>query len=211
VTDVGDGVQRLAMLAAAVAGRPVAIGLTERGQPAWTDGATVYLDPSASPREQVQALAVQSSLLATGGLAPEVVRRLTSRRGDLAARYLAVEGHRALAANEGILPAIARELIDHPLADRTSCPTDSLELAASAAMIAIAPPSFGTIRARKLLAAQRVATDQTSPGRHAPRSSTDRELVELEDDADDVDGAATVDPFSSPVGGAVASASCLGS
>ena len=73
--------------------------------------ATVFVDADTSTRDQLEALAVQASLLAAGSLEPDVVRRLT-RRPALARRYLAVEGHRALAANEHLLPLRVRSLID---------------------------------------------------------------------------------------------------
>ncbi|MEV0107113.1 hypothetical protein AB0H42_12320 [Nocardia sp. NPDC050799] len=44
---------------------------------------------------------IHASLTATGGLDPAVLRRL-GRNPDRAARYLAVEGHRALFANEPV-------------------------------------------------------------------------------------------------------------
>ena len=94
-----DGPQRLGLLASALAGRTVAVASGGRGEPAWTDGITVFVDAAESPRRQLESVTVQASLLAGGGLEPDVVRKLV-RRPALAKRYLAVEGHRALAANE---------------------------------------------------------------------------------------------------------------
>jgi hypothetical protein len=201
VSDDGRGVQRLAMVAAAVAGRALVVAPTEPGEPAWTDGKTIYLDPSATPREQVEALAVQASLLATGGLEPEVVTKFARKRGALADRYLAIEATRALEANEALLPMCARAMIDRGLAARTSSPAESWALASSGAAVGAPPQSYGVIRARKLLAAQRVAADPASTGRHVPRSTSDRELTELDDEADEAPDEDVVDLFSSPVGG----------
>ena len=98
-------------------GRALEVAAGEPGEPAWTDGRVVFVDPVASARDQVETLAVQASLLAAGSLDPDVVRRLT-RRPALARRYLAVEGHRALAANEALLPRPVRSLIDCAIAAR---------------------------------------------------------------------------------------------
>ena len=98
-----DVLGRFDLLASALSGRELKVAPGEPGELAWTDGSKVFVDADASPRDQLEALAVQASLLAAGSLEPDVVRRLT-RRPALARRYLAIEGHRALAANEHLLP-----------------------------------------------------------------------------------------------------------
>jgi hypothetical protein len=102
------------LLASALSGRALRVAPGEPGEPAWTDGRSVFVDAGASARDRLEALAVQASLLAAGSLEPDVVRRLT-RRPALARRYLAVEGHRALAASEDLLPPSLRSLIDRDL------------------------------------------------------------------------------------------------
>ena len=47
--DSGDGPQRLGLLASALAGRTVAVAPADPGEPAWTDGNTVFVDASADP------------------------------------------------------------------------------------------------------------------------------------------------------------------
>ena len=101
--------ERLGLLASAISGRALQVAPGEPGEPAWTDGRVVFVDADTSTREQLEAVAVQASLLAAGSLEPDVVRRLT-RRPALARRYLAVEGHRALAAIEDLLPPSVRSL-----------------------------------------------------------------------------------------------------
>jgi hypothetical protein len=198
---VGDDadVQRLTMVAAAVAGRPMAIGVTEPGRRAWTDGVTVYLDPSAGALDQVRALAVQASLVATGGLESGVVNRLTRKRAEVVCRYLTVEGHRALAANEAMLPVPARGLVDRALAARSRSAADSFDLAIGKETLADPPAAFGEIRPRKLLAASRTNATGEAAGRHAPRRRSQRGLAEF--DADEAPDDDSPDPFSSPVGG----------
>jgi nitric oxide reductase NorD protein len=112
-----DGLGRLSLLASALSGRALQVAPGEPGEPAWTDGRMVFVDAYTSTRDQLEALVVQASLLAAGSLEPDVVCRLT-RRPALAKRYLAIEGQRALAANEHLLPLPMRSLIDDPTATR---------------------------------------------------------------------------------------------
>ena len=196
-TENVGGPQRFALLASALAGRTVAVASGAPGEPAWTDGITVFVDAAASLPGQLESVTVQASLLASGGLNDDVVRKLV-RRPALARRYLAVEGHRALSANDDLLPPGTRSVIDLDLAARTDSPADSLRLAAGGDL-ADPPPSFGVIRARNLLAARTATAHAESKGAHAPRRESNKALAELEDD--DADGEDVMDPFSSPVGG----------
>jgi hypothetical protein len=194
-SDPGDGPQRLRLLASALAGRNVAVAPADPGDPAWTDGVTVFVDASASAIHQLESVTVQASLLAGGGLEPDVVRKLV-RRPALARRYLAVEGQRALAANDDVLPFPVRSTVDLDLAMRSESPAESLKMASGREAIADPPASFGVIRARHLLS--RAGTEQSDATvNHNPHRESRDALAELEDDAaDDV-----MDPFSSPVGG----------
>ena len=88
---------------------------------------------------------MQASLLAGGGLEPEVVRKLL-RRPALARSYLAVEGQRALAANEDLLPFPVRSLIDLDLATRADSPAGSLAVANGPEGSPIRRRTFGVIR-----------------------------------------------------------------
>ena len=196
-TENVGGPQRFALLASALAGRTVAVASGAPGEPAWTDGITVFVDAAASLPGQRESVTVQASLLASGGLNDDVVRKLV-RRPALARRYLAVEGHRALSANDDLLPPGTRSVIDLDLAAQTDSPADSLRLAAGGDL-ADPPPSFGVIRARNLLAARTATAHAESKGAHAPRRESNKALAELEDD--DADGEDVMDPFSSPVGG----------
>ena len=175
------------MLASAISSRAVQVKSGEPGEPAWTDGSVVFVDAAIGRREQMEAVAVQASLLAAGSLDADVVRRLT-RRPALAKRYLAVEGHRALAAVEDLLPPSVRSLIGADVAACADSPAASLAAARSRAPIADPPDSFGTIHARHLLA---------SIGRADDAAATRQPLADL---AEDDDGTAA-DLFSSPVGG----------
>lgn len=198
VSSGGDGPHRLALLASALAGRAVAVADGGDGEPAWTDGTTVFIDRAASGSEQLQSVAVQAALLAAGSLDPPLVRKLI-RRPTLSRRYLAIEGQRVLVSTEHLLPRRVRSLIDVDIAMRSDSPSASLALASTDNAIANPPASFGAIKARKLLAA-RAATDPVDVQMpHVPRKGARTQLEEINDEA--ADGDDVMDPFSSPVGG----------
>ena len=141
---------RLGLLASGIAGRVLDVAPAGPGESAWTDGRVVFLDPGARPADQVAAVAVQASLIAAGSFDPAIARCLLGRPA-LARRYLAIEGHRALAASEDHLPWRARVLIDRDTASRAGTPAASLALALGRAEVAAPPPGFGTIRPGRLI------------------------------------------------------------
>lgn len=198
-------VERLRLLASAIGGSRLEVRAADSGEPAWTDATTVFVDPGLPPSEQVRAVGVQASLVAAGSLDPAVVRQLV-RRPALARRYLAVEGHRALAVNEPLLPRALRALIDGEVAASVATADDSLASARGEQPVGDPPASFGTLRPRRLLravAAQEPVTapaEQTSGAQQAP-PAPDRDDV---DDPDGDGGEAGQDIgnlLSSPVGG----------
>lgn len=191
--------RRLGLLASALAGRALQVAPSERGEPAWTDGRMVFVDADTSMRDQLEALAVQASLLAAGSLEPDVVRRLM-RRPALAKRYLAVEGHRALAANVHLLPLPLRSLIDCNVAARGDSPAASLAAALSREAIADPPDNFGAIRARHLLASNDRGGASATTREHVPRRQCNQMLVGVEEDENHDVGTAA-DSFSSSAGG----------
>jgi nitric oxide reductase NorD protein len=196
--DSSHAPQRLALLASALAGRTVTVASGARGEPAWSDGITVFIEPDAAASLQIESVTVQASLLASGSLAPDIVRKLL-RRPRLARRYLSVEGQRALAANDDLLPYAVRSLIDLDLLSRTTSPAESLSVAAARGDIADTPASFGVIRARNLLSTHAAAAQAEFQNAHSPRRESKKALAEHVDDA--ADGEYVTDPFSSPVGG----------
>jgi hypothetical protein len=200
-----DSPGRLALLASAISHRDLQVAPGEPGQPAWTDGRVVFVDAEASAQEQVRALAVQASLLAAGSLDRDVVRGL-ARRPALARRYLAVEGHRALAAIEELLPRTLRSLVDPDVAARVDSPAASLAVARSREAIADPPESFGSIRARALLATPGRAGAPATTREPIPLARHGQVLAELGSEED----AAATDAFASPVGGGGALGRLLG-
>jgi hypothetical protein len=181
------------LLASAVAGRLIDVAPCEAGAQAWTDGTRIFVTRDSSEREQLESVTVQAALLAAGSLRPDVVGALT-RRPYAARRYLAVEGHRALAAHEALPPA-ARSLVNPGVAARTDSPAASLAVASSPDPVDEPPQSFGTIRPRQI----RTAIESVDrPASTAGRRRDDVRTRELDDD----DGEhADMSKLTSPVGG----------
>lgn len=195
--EAAESVQRWNLLASALSGRPLQVAAAGPGDLAWTDGKTVFVDAGLPSARQLEAVAVQACLLSAGSLQRGVVRKLVRRRA-LAARYLAIEGHRALVANAELLPPAVAPLIDHELAARSGSPAESLELADQVNSVPV--PAFGVIHPAKLLAEQKNAEQANAGDAHRPRNQR-RALAELDDDADTEAADDTPDVFSSPVGG----------
>ncbi len=197
-SDQRGGPDRFGLLASAIAGKPIDVAATDDDQPAWTDGATVFVDPRISATDQLASVAVQSALLGAGSLDPDISKRL-GRRSALARRYLAVEGHRALSSQEYLLPPSVGGLIDRAIAGRTDSPASSLAIATGRDEVGEPPAVFGTIRAGQHGAPSSTDRDAAARGRHVPRGRGEApgdELDATEEEADSV-----VDPFSSPIGG----------
>jgi nitric oxide reductase NorD protein len=195
----GDRLAALGMLASALAGRPVAVAELQPGEPPWTDGQVIYVDPSARARAKLEAVAVQASMIAAGSLDPDVVRPLV-RHPRLARRYLAVEGHRALVTNSDLLPGILASVGNRDIASRSDSAAASLRIADGRAAIDDPAPEFGVIRAAKVLSACRAARQQGQENpRHVPRGRGAKELEELDDG--EIDDSDDPDMFTSPVGG----------
>jgi nitric oxide reductase NorD protein len=197
---VPERLERLTLLASAIAGRFAEVAPAVRGDGAWTDGLSIFVDAGASPDEQRRRVAVQAALLGAGSFASEVVGRL--RRLTLSQRYLAIEGHRALAAHVAVLPPSVRSLLDGSVAERSDSPSASLAIAASRERIDDPPASFGTIRPRKIRAAASTAADlRVDAGLDArdPHRGTGEQFSELDDREDDE--GPVLELLASPVGG----------
>jgi nitric oxide reductase NorD protein len=195
-----ERLQALGMLASALAGRPVAVSPVAAGEPSWTDGQTIYVDPFAGARPNLESVAVHASMISSDSLSTDIVSSLV-RHPRLAKRYLAVESHRALAANSALLPGALTSLCDAELAGIGASPEDSLSLASTKSALADPPEAFGVIRAKKVVSANSraaAAVEGETPG-HVPRRQPKEALEELDDgEVDDTDDP---DLFTSPVGG----------
>ncbi len=193
-----DRLQLLGMLASALAGRPLAVAAGGSGEPSWTDGQMVFVDPTARPRTHLESVAVHASMLAADSLTRDVVDRLI-RHPKAAKRYLAVEGHRALVANHDLLPRVLTSLADRDVAALSDSAASSLAIATAKGALADPPTGFGVIRAKKLAAAIKHAESDDAKAGHVARKEAKGELEELDEDA--VDDSDDPDLFSNPVGG----------
>lgn len=190
------------MLASALAGRAVAVAELPPGEPAWTDGQTIYVDADAHARVRLESVAVQASMIAAGSLDPVIVGALV-RHPRLARRYLVIEGHRALVSNAGVLPGILASVGDRDIASRSDSPAASLSIASGRSTIGNPAPEFGVIRAAKVVAAaSRGAKQDSAEPQHVPRNPHRGRALELEElDDGEVDDSDDPDLFTSPVGG----------
>src|SRR3546814_6205016 len=93
-------------------------------------------------------LCVQCALVSADSLQAAILRLLL-RRPELARRYLAVEGHRALAAIEDVLPPFMYTKVNRVLAQRSDSSAASLQLALSKESLAPPPEIFGTLRSEE--------------------------------------------------------------
>ena len=136
--------------------------------------------------------------------APAAWSRLRSsasrRNSGLAQRYLAIEGHRALAALDYLIPLSARRMINREIADLSASASQSLEIAVRRGPLPVPPEEFGVIRPRAVrqIAVQGEVAGLV-PNAHQPRSQGRDNLRELDDDEDEA--LAGPDMLSSPIGG----------
>ena len=72
--------------------------------------------PRVARARLLESIAVQASLIAAGSLDADVVRAAVPSTRGWRQRYLAVEGHRALVANDDLLPGVLRALADPAIA-----------------------------------------------------------------------------------------------
>lgn len=192
-----DQLTGLSMLASVLAGWEFRVEFAAPGQPPWTDGKVIYITDAVHHRMQAAQTCVQAALLAAGSLDRAIIKQL-ARKPALARRYLAVEAHRALAANE-LLPESVSSLLTLNQMYVTGSALESLQVARSTQFIPEPPDIFGTIRPRELLATQVHEGSAPAAGQHIPRSQQPKPLQELSDQINEDDDASA--DFSSPVGG----------
>jgi hypothetical protein len=193
----GSILPQLGMLASALVRRDVGVDDAGPGLPAWTNGKVIFVDGAADFQTQLEQLCVQCALLAAGSLEREVASRL-ARRPELARRYLAIEGHRALAALEPVLPPPMRPLIDRGQAARADSPAASLGIALGVTPIESPPAFFGAIRARELLAEAQRAASTAAAGQGIVHAQPRKPPAELAEDA--VEEPGSEDFATSPAG-----------
>jgi hypothetical protein len=187
----------LRIMASAMCGRAVEVEAADPGKRTWTDGRTIFLEADVEHRDRLRLLGVQASLLAGDSLGADITGELRGRR-SLADRYLAVEGHRALAANDDALPPWMRSMVDRDVAGQTDSPAGSLALVRRGVNLAT-PWAFGTIDARRITAGAEREGPPPLAGRGRPEAVEAVDLELLDDDPQD--GTELGNLLTSPVGG----------
>jgi len=198
---VGDGedLGPLRLVASAIAGRAMEVSAAAAGDRSWSNGTTVFLELGAGAADQIRMLAVQASLVASGSFEPDILRQL-ARRPVLARRYLSVEGHRALLANEDVLPPLACSLIDRDLAGSVTSAAASLDRARGGNTIDEPPIVFGALDPRRSIASiQRTAGVPLGCPSEVRRGRADGATTDFDEDGGEAGNLG--DLLSSPVGG----------
>lgn len=142
-----QGPERFRLLAAFAAGRSLDLAEAPAGQPAYTDGQTIFVSAGRSPAEQRREVVLQAALLGAGSLDANLVKPLRGRP-SLTRRYLAIEGRRALAALAQRLPVATT--FDIGGSPSTASAAESLEMARGRARVGSPPEWFGVIKPARL-------------------------------------------------------------
>jgi hypothetical protein len=141
---VGVDPARFAVLAGALAARPVELRWSDTGS-AYSDGRTIFVVPGALEEVRRQVV-VQACLVGGGTLGAEIVARLAARP-RVCARYFAVEAHRVLHRCAPSLPGLGvARWWDGPRPPLSSGPEESFRLARGHDPLPAAPLSWGEVR-----------------------------------------------------------------
>lgn len=185
MTDVSapNNPDRFRFLATYIAGRSVDVTEAPAGQPAHTNGQFIFVSAGRPMAEQRREMLLQAALLGAGSLEPRLVKQLRAR-ATTARRYLALEGHRALAELAQQIPLDATLLAGGQPAAATA--DESLEIAKSRVKVTDPPDWFGVIKPSRLLATA------AGPGGQATNKDLRLQFVpidmpESEDDDEDAD------------------------
>lgn len=190
---------RFGLLATALVGRPINVAVGNG--PGWTDGRVLTLCLDEDLRAQ---LLLQAALLRSGSLAPAMTKALVGH-ANLTRRYLAVEGRRALAGLEDLLPTAAIPVADRLEHGLTSSPDESLRVARSRVRIPPAPVWFGALKPRRALAQAEligsVAPQDQDEGAMPRNLELDEDEAEEDGDEDeDVDHSSILSSLRGPFG-----------
>ncbi len=172
--------QRFRLLATFIAGRSIDVTEAPAGQAAHTDGQVIFVSAGGPAADQRREMLIQSALLGAGSLDRRLVKPLRARP-VVARRYLALEGHRALAELGRGLPLAAALCPDGQ--PTTATADESLEKASGRVDVAEPPVWFGVIKPSRLLA------PAAGPGAQAANKELRLEfdpidLPEADDDGD---------------------------
>jgi nitric oxide reductase NorD protein len=186
---------RFRLLASHIAGNAVDVAEAPAGEAAHTDGKVIFVSAGLPLAEQRRETVLQSVLLGAGSLDRRLVKPLRVRP-TVARRYLALEGHRALAELAGQLPLVAA--LCPAGAPRTATADESLTLARSSTQIADPPEWFGVIRPSRLLGPSAGPGSQ-APGKELHLQPDPAGLPEADDDGEPARESKILKLFESPL------------
>lgn len=165
-----DSPDRHRMLASALAGRPVEVVAGRPGEPAWSDGHTIMVDPGQNARHTIEAVVVHAALIGAGSLSGATMRPLL-RSGRVQRRFLHVEGPRAIAGLSDLLPRSLSYMVCEGIAMLSDSPAGSLALARTRIPIPECAFHLGMLRPREVLSALRM-TPPASTAHHKQRAES---------------------------------------
>ncbi len=175
------GVDRFGILATFVAGRSVNVATAKAGDPAHTNGQTIFVSSDRSVDEQRREMLLQSALLGAGSLDGRLVKALRARPA-VARRYLALEGRRVLVDLAERIPLAAALRPDGEPSTTTA--DESLELARGRNGIDDPPDWFGAIKPARLLLSSSAQAGKVSEA----DLRLEFDSLEAPEDDDDDDG-----------------------
>lgn len=149
------------MLASALAGRSVEVITGHPGEPTWSDGHTITLDPDLDAKCAVEAVVTQAALIGAGSLSQQLMRTLL-RRSRLQHRFLSIEGPRSIAELRDLLPRSLTYMVCDDIAGLSDCAATSMATARSRVPLPDSGLCLGTLRPREVLATAR-STQRRSP------------------------------------------------
>ena len=191
-------VSGLEFLASGIASRQIRISILESPEPSYTDGHTVFLDPSLSLQQRSLVAVAHAALIAAGSLDSHLVRAI-SLRPAVAARYMALELPRAINICAHALPPALLERLPLP-ANHSPGASASLARARDQRSKVVATQTWlGVLRPRRML--KHSDTVSTTAAAGQLKSFRVNQLEEHDEDEDlDSSGARVMKMFSSPLG-----------
>jgi len=198
-----DALSECGLLANAVAGKPVALGLVT--DVPYTDGSTIYV-PDRSGPDLRDAVVVQAALIAQGTLDPSL-RPLLRSRHDGATRFLVLETARAAAAPWLLPPALRARIHDVYAGPVATSARGSAAIAAGRDPVPEPPWWFGELRLRTFKA-RPGGPESPGPEQSAGGAETAEDPADEPDDGTEDEGEESriLKALTTPTGGPVARA-----
>ena len=193
---------QFALLAQAVAGRPVAVTETD-SERSFTDGETIFLADLQSAALPASVV-VQAALLAAGSLKPAVMTKIMGRR-LVRLRYLTLEATRAASELGVVIPERVRTQLEHLYDGPTPrSAEESLAWAAGRRGVPEAPEWLGTIKPIRVLRTTPAGVGAAPIDEDLAGTTSEQPIREL-DDEEESERSRILELFSAPIRNPLAS------